>query len=148
MRVSGMNRGPAVTKSPPPTGLERYLRHRRLYSALLLCTIIVMIGAARILTNIADTRQWNVPIAVWEVIVWESTSILMILALVPAMLVFDRYVPVSWQNWRRSLPTHLLGSMVFSALHVEGILLLRKAAYAIAGREYSFDSWLGQWTYE
>ena len=131
-----------------PSFLDRYLRHRRVYSALLLIGALTVGGVASVITQIADVESLGLSFERWELIVWESSSRLVILALVPAILLFDRYLPLTWKNWRRGLPAHLLASLIFSLVHVHLMLLLRKAAYAFVGRSYSFNDWFGQLIYE
>jgi len=47
-----------------------------------------------------------------------------------------------------ALAVALGAALVFSALHVAGILLLRKLAYAVVGQQYGFDSLALQGLYE
>lgn len=49
---------------------------------------------------------------------------------------------------RRHLPWHMLASVAFSALHVAGMVLLRKLVYVAQGEQYSFGNWEVQWPYE
>ncbi len=87
-------------------------------------------------------------VAAWEPWVWEWTSSLMMLALVPAVLAVERRWPFRFDTWRRSLPWHLLASVPFSVLHVGGMIVLRKLAYTMAGFEYTFGAWWQGWGYE
>jgi hypothetical protein len=51
-------------------------------------------------------------------------------------------------RWPTSLPAHLVATVPFSALHVEGMVLLRKLAYGWVGDRYDFGPFLGNWPYE
>jgi DNA-binding LytR/AlgR family response regulator len=137
-----------VINQASPAGLDRYLRHRPFYSAALLITLLVVGGVGSVITQIADVETWGLAIETWELVVWESTSRSVVLALIPAMLAFDRYVPLGWRNLRRSLPAHLLASVVFSVIHVQLMLLLRKLAYSAVDRHYVFNDWMAQQLYE
>jgi hypothetical protein len=78
----------------------------------------------------------------------ELTSHLALLALVPAVIAFERRFPISRAQWRRSLVAHLLGSVVFSLAHVVLMVGLRHLVYAWAGSRYDFGDWLAKWPYE
>jgi len=86
--------------------------------------------------------------AAWEPWVWEWTSSLVILALIPAVLAVERRWPFRFDTWRRSLPWHVLASVPFSLLHVGGMLGLRKLAYHLAGWHYHFGAWWPHFGYE
>lgn len=93
--------------------------------------------------------QWHDDsgLAPWEPVVWEYSSAL---AFLPCLLVpwlAARLEPPG-RRWLRLLPIHALGSLAFSALHVGLFLLLRQAAYAVAGRSYAFAPSLPGFLYE
>jgi hypothetical protein len=46
------------------------------------------------------------------------------------------------------LPIYLIASVVWSLLHVVGMVLLRKFAYVVAGGHYDFGNWLRELAYE
>ena len=87
--------------------------------------------------------------AAWEPWVWEWTSSLTILLLVPAILAVERRWPFRFDTWRRSLPWHLLATVPFSLLHVGGMVVLRTLAYDLAGgAPYRFGPWWEGFGYE
>lgn len=87
--------------------------------------------------------------AAWEPWVWEWTSSLVILALVPAILAVERRWPFRFDTWRWSLPWHLLATVPFSLVHVGGMVALRTLAYDLAGtRRYRFGPWWEGFGYE
>ncbi|WP_323135340.1 LytTR family DNA-binding domain-containing protein [Dyella silvatica] len=71
-----------------------------------------------------------------------------LLALVPMVAAFERRWPFRLDSWRRSLPWHLPASVLFSLLHVGGMIALRKLVYAFAGHSYSFGPWWRGFGYE
>jgi len=84
----------------------------------------------------------NARVAAWEPWVWEWTSSLMILLLVPAIWMVERRWPFRVDTWRRSLPWHLLASVPFSLVHVGGMMALRKWIYDLIGAgPYRFGPW-------
>jgi hypothetical protein len=86
--------------------------------------------------------------AAWEPWVWEWTSSILILALIPAVLAVERRWPFRFDTWRRSLPWHLLASVPFSLIHVAGMTVLRKLAYAAVGEHYDAGASLPNFGYE
>lgn len=86
--------------------------------------------------------------AAWEPWVWESSSALLILLLIPFVKAAERRWPFRFDTWRRSLPWHLLASVAFSLAHVAGMVGLRKLVYAMVGRHYDFGAWWPNFGYE
>jgi LytTr DNA-binding domain len=84
----------------------------------------------------------------WAPWVWETSSSIMILALVPALIAALRRWPIRWGTLQRNVPRHLLCSFVFSLVHVEGMVLLRKLVYVVKGDHYDFGSWWVHFGYE
>ena len=95
-----------------------------------------------------DVRRVHLRVGGWEPMVWEVSSTLVSLLLVPAVVAFTRARPIEFACWRRRLAEYVAASVVWSALHVVAMVALRKAAYAIAGAEYDFGNWLTQGVYE
>ncbi|HWJ04382.1 MAG TPA: LytTR family DNA-binding domain-containing protein [Steroidobacteraceae bacterium] len=104
--------------------------------------------AANTATVVMEYRRMGDPLPAWQPLVWELTSMVMILALVPALVWYTRRYPLHWGAWRRHLPWHVLGSVVFSLVHVVGMVALRKLAYAVEGGSYDFGHWPTELLYE
>jgi two-component system LytT family sensor kinase len=84
----------------------------------------------------------------WKPMVWELSSVVVIFALIPLVVRFEAHFRLdAHPRWRIAI-AHLGAALVFSALHVAGILLLRKLAYAVVGQQYGFDSLALQGLYE
>ncbi|MBQ4855494.1 LytTR family transcriptional regulator [Rhodanobacter sp. B2A1Ga4] len=87
-------------------------------------------------------------VAAWEPWVWEWSSALVILALLPAVIAVERRWPIRLDSWRRNLPLHVLASVPFSLIHVGGMIALRTLAYAVSGGHYRFGPWWFNFGYE
>lgn len=105
-------------------------------------------GFANTATVLMDVRKLGLDFADWEPAVWEWSSGLTMLALVPALVWFTRRFPLHWDTWRRRLVPHLLASVVFSLAHVLGMVGLRKLLYASQGFGYDFGDWSAELLYE
>ena len=91
-----------------------------------------------------DGRQFDA----WEPVVWEFTSVFVLLGLVPAVVAIERRYPIRFDTWRRSVVTHTLATVPFSLVHVGGMLALRNLAYWVAGTEYHFGALARELPYE
>lgn len=105
-------------------------------------------GIANSITVLMDIRRVGLDFAVWEPAVWEWSSGLTMLALVPGLVWFTRRFPMHWDTWRRHLPWHIAASVAFSLIHVLGMVALRKLVYASQGDHYDFGSWPVELIYE
>jgi hypothetical protein len=86
-------------------------------------------------------RMDNPHVPAWEPWVWECSSSMLILALIPLVLAAERRWPFRLDSWRVALARHLPASVLFSLVHVVGMVALRKLAYALAGGHYRFGAW-------
>src|SRR5207342_2139214 len=73
-----------------------------------------------------DFNRANLAVVPWHPVVWEWSSHLVLLALVPAIIAFERQVPLHFETLRRNLPIHALASVVYSVVHVLAMVGLRK----------------------
>jgi hypothetical protein len=112
--------------------------------------IIFFCGQATLnsLTVWLDIERTGLGFARWEPVVWEWSSNLVLLALVPAVVAFERRFGLQWDTWRTNLRWHVLASLVFSIVHVLAMVGLRKLAYASQGEEYGFGNWPLELFYE
>lgn len=100
------------------------------------------------ITVVMDMHRAGLSVADWEPVVWEWSSCLMLLALVPPVVLFTRRFPLHWDNWRRLLPVYLGASVVYSLVHVLGMVALRIWAYHWQGGQYDFGPWPRELAYE
>ena len=100
------------------------------------------------LTVWLDISRIGLGFARWEPVVWEWSSNLVLLALVPAVVAFERRFGLQWDTWRAHLRWHVAASVVFSLVHVLAMVALRKLAYASQGAEYGFGNWPLELFYE
>jgi hypothetical protein len=84
----------------------------------------------------------------WQPLTWESSSSITMLALMPALVYVSRRWPIRFETWQANAPLHLGFTLVFSLLHVAGMVALRKLAYVLAGLHYSFGAWWPAFGYE
>jgi hypothetical protein len=132
----------------PNTLLDRYLHHRRTWEAALWTLWWFLNAAANSAVTIMDIERGGVEVARWEPVVWEYSSAIVLLALLPAQLSFERRFPFQRATWRHALPWHLLATTIYSVAHVLGMVGLRHVAYEVAGTHYDFGYWPQELLYE
>ena len=136
------------TAAAPATLWDRYQPWRRTVEVGYWVVAYVFGAVTNSATSLMDIRRAGLDFAPWEPAVWEWTSHMAALALVPALLWFTRRFPLHFDTWRRNLPWLLLGSVAWSALHVALMVGARKAIYAAQGYEYAFSPWWYEFSYE
>lgn len=136
--------------TPPPASdaLARYQRVRRPVEIGFWVIAIGIQCLLNTLVSLADVRAHVPGLASWKPVVWELSSHAMVLALIPAIVAWVRARPLRWEAWRAFLAWHLLGSVLFSLVHVTGMVLLRLPVHALAGEPYQPGPWLSFWIYE
>jgi two-component system LytT family sensor kinase len=96
------------------------------------------------LIGMADDTQ----IATWKPFVWELSSVTVVFALIPLIVLFERRFPFNARPRWRTLLVHLAAALVFSMLHIAGMLVLRQLAYTIAGEHYDVGDLSLRFVYE
>lgn len=134
--------------SPSPGAYERFLpyRHWVEWGYWIGAVLVSIVGNA--LTVGMEMRRSGLAHHPAEPWIWEGSSNLVLLALVPLVAWFTRRYPLHLDTWRQRLPAYLLASVAFSALHVLGMVGLRMAVYASVGEHYDFGPWGRQFVYE
>ncbi|MFI4980308.1 MAG: LytTR family DNA-binding domain-containing protein [Nevskiales bacterium] len=133
---------------PTPSPLDRYLRHRRFYEVGFWVLFWLLQAVGNSLTSIMEVRRAVGKFADWEPVVWEFSSCMVLLAMVPLVLRIEQRFPFRFARWRRSLLAHAVATVPFSLLHVGAMVLLRKLAYAATGCHYDFGNTGRQLVYE
>lgn len=98
--------------------------------------------------NGVDAQLDHPELPAWMPWSWECSSAILILALLPAVIAFERRWPIRLDDWPRRVPQHLVASVAFSLVHVGGMVGLRQLVYAAAGRHYDSGTWWIHFGYE
>lgn len=136
--------------APAADSYQRYLPYRRLVEIGFWVVLCVMNAMGNTLTTLIDIRREGLDSRFqdWEPAVWEWSSNMVLLALVPFLVWFTRRFPLHFDTWRRNLPWHVLGSLAWSVMHVAAMVAIRKLAYAAQGAHYDFGNPLAEFGYE
>ena len=128
--------------------LDRYLRHRRIWEIALWTTWYLLDAAGNSVVVLMDFERRDLSVDWWEPVVWEYSSALMLLALLPAQLAFDRRFPFRAATWRQAVAAHLVATIPYSLIHVFGMVGLRHLAYGAVASRYEFGYWPKELLYE
>lgn len=135
--------------NPTPTDLlTRYQSWRRIVEPGFWIITSLLQSVFNSWTVWIDLNRGDLHVAYWEPAVWEFSSNLVILCLVPAILAYERRFPLQWTLLKRNLPLHVAGSIVFSLVHVGAMVAIRKLAYLTQGGTYTFGDLPGELLYE
>lgn len=132
----------------PSPLLERYLRRRRLFEVGVFTLIMLGNAVANSVVATLELRRAGIAFAAWEPVTWEFSSHLVLLALMPALLAFDRRFPLYARQFVRNVPKHVAATLAFSALHIGGMVAVRELVYRLQGRDYDFGDWQAGVFYE
>lgn len=104
--------------------------------------------AVNVVLNSVDAQIAHPTLRAWMPWSWECSSGVLIVALLPAVIVFERRWPIGRDDWPIRLSLHAVASVAFSLIHVGGMVGLRKLVYATAGFHYDFGPWWIHFGYE
>ncbi len=138
----------AMMNSDPRNLFERYQPYRRWAEIGFWCSICLIDIVMNTMVVSLDIDRAQLDFESWKPFVWEASSNIMQLVLVPAIIIFERWFPLHLENWRRIIPAHVLASVGYSFLHVGGMVALRKIAYITHGQHYDFGNWPQELFYE
>jgi hypothetical protein len=117
--------------APSSFDYTRFQRWRRPFEigfwVVMLLTNTVFNGATAWFDAVYRTHQAS-SLEPW---IWEATSTVVILALVPFVVWTTRRWPMRFDTWARSLKFHLALSVPFSLAHVGLMIVLRLIAYRL-----------------
>lgn len=127
---------------------EHYLKHERIYIfAMLFCFLGVetTINASSLLMEAANEGDPTPP---WTFFVLEYTSGIAMIALFPLVFLFVKRFPVDWPQLQKNIGWHVLGSLLFTVLHIILMTVLRKLVFLAAGSMYHLGDLSWQLLYE
>lgn len=95
------------------------------------------------------TRNGGVPeFMLWEVFSWEYSSAISTMMLMPILFYWFKKTAVKLPYLKRFILLNLLGTLVFSALHVSIMVAIRELVYFLMGGNYDFGAVPSEFFYE
>lgn len=102
--------------------------------------LAALFGLYQGLNQTIGMRNGSTHFATWKPFVWEISSIIVIVALIPLIARFENTVRIDSRPRTRAFLAHIAGGVVFSIIHTTSMVLLRKLVYAMAGELYEFGN--------
>jgi hypothetical protein len=138
--------------SAPTVPAASLLRHARRHAFGVLWAAYGLVFLVNAAVNTAVVRMDYARLGrateAWQIPLWEWSSGLMFVGVVPLVIWAEQQLPLVWGQLRRHLAAHLGLSVVFSLLHVGGMVTLREAGYFAWGLDYDFGAWPRELVYE
>ena len=130
--------------------IQDYMARRRYFEVAGWMFLIAVGFAANVGIQSADYSRYGVATPLWEIITAEGTSHIATLAVIPLMLLFDRWFPISGATWRRSVVAHAVLSGPWALAHVTLMYWGRVFIHRMVGDNsgYWWPDWWGQFGYE
>lgn len=130
--------------------LKHFQKFQRHYEYALIASVLVINAVVLATSRIMDRQRHGSEFsyAIWEPFVWEISSMLATLALLPAIIWLLNKCYLSWQKIGRSILIFFIASLVFSALHIAGMVLIRELVYLSQGVDYNFGNLWYEFIYE
>lgn len=129
--------------------VEQIEKHKSLYAYLCIFAFLFINNTINASTVwIEYSRTEHPTISMWEPFVWEYTSAISTLILLPVLLYFFRIYPPKMTQIRRQIFRHFIASIIYSASHVAIMVLLRIVIYQFTNGHYEFGNWALELWYE
>jgi len=123
-------------------------RRVRLWQIVFFVGLFGAFDTVNIFTTLANRAGEGQVLSLWEPAVWEYSSLLLMLGLIPFIAWFNDRIPIGARTWKWAVPLHLLATVPFSLIHVSGMLGLRVLVYDLLGKHYGVGPPLATWIYE
>ena len=125
-----------------------YLKYRRAIEWSYF-PVMWSVGALISATSVwMEYQRRGEPLPLWEPLTWEYSSLVVGLLCVWLVVRFDRRFSLLDPKIGAHTLAHLAFTLVYTAIHVPGMVMIRHAVYGLAGRTYDFGDWGFELLYE
>ena len=138
----------ATAPGRPQEPWRRYLPWQGRIEIALWGLAFTIPAIANTLVALMDARRDGFELPAWQPALWEGSSAVVSLLLLPGLLLLCSRYPIHAGTWRRRVPLYVAASVAWSVLHVLGMVGLRKLGYALLGDHYEIEDWLRRFAYE
>lgn len=131
------------------TLFERFDKHKTVYLSILIAVYILLNNSINATSDwMETTRDGSPQFAIWEPFVWEYSSAIGNLVLLPLLFFIWRKLPLKLVSLSLQLAKHFVISLLFSAAHVAIMVWIRKGIYWLVNSAYDFGPLLREFFYE
>lgn len=133
--IADMSRQPSLDRE---TLAERRIARRAMVTICVIMLANYLVNSSSIMMEADRAGRDIQALQPWFI---EGVSMAVILALLPLLVFWERRHPVVTGDWRRALPFHILGALVFSLVHVVTMGVVRETLHPLLfGVPYDFFS--------
>jgi hypothetical protein len=131
------------------TLFERFDQHQSRYVGLLVVAYLLINNSINATSDWMETTRDGTPdFAMWEPFLWEYSSAISTLCLLPTLFFIWHKLSARLNNIPKLLVIHALTALIFSICHVALMVLIRNLAYALADSHYDFGPIFREFFYE
>lgn len=132
------------------TRFENYQKYQTWYEVGVVGVFLLLNSLVLATTRIMDSwrSDEHLPFLIWEPFTWEFSSALMTMFLLPLIVWFLNSKFSTWRGLAYFLFTYLSATVVFSVLHICGMVTLRKLVYWSQNLNYDFGDPVYGFIYE
>jgi hypothetical protein len=117
--------------------IATYLEHRRWVEVAAVVSTMFLVAATQTTTEVIDNLRQGLPSDWLAAAAKELTSGVAVLAMLPALVAFLRWLDLRWSNLRWRVLWHVPAFLVFSFGHILLFTLMRILIWAAAGDRYN-----------
>jgi hypothetical protein len=117
--------------------IATYLEHRRWVEVAAVVSTMFLVAATQTTTEVIDNLRQGLPSDWLAAAAKELTSGVAVLAMLPALVAFLRWLDPRWSNLRWRVLWHVPAFLVFSFGHILLFTLMRILIWAAAGDRYN-----------
>jgi two-component system LytT family response regulator len=118
-----------------------FQQHKTIYEACALFCYFAINATINATTVIMEeARELQPSFQAWEPFVWEYSSALTSLFLMPLIAWFMRQYRWDWQSIKGSLLKYCGAAIIYSLLHVSLMVSMRELVYSLTASDYQFAS--------
>jgi DNA-binding LytR/AlgR family response regulator len=93
-------------------------------------------------------RSGELPYEIWKPFVWEFSSAVSIIILFPTLVwLLDKF-PLNWTKLKFTFVIYFIASLIYSGLHILGMVSIREVIYWIMGQNYDIGDLYFEILYE
>jgi DNA-binding LytR/AlgR family response regulator len=103
-----------------------------------IAALLAVVCVINVFSTLHEAARHGEPLAPWEPVTWEVSSAIASFCACAVIWLALRLAPPGRGRWTRFVVGQAVGVVVFSAVHVGGMVALRVIVYAVAGERYRF----------
>jgi len=125
-----------------------FLKHRLTIITITIFIYGIVNACILSVSRLTDLQRLGISIDNWEPYVWEFSSFIVSFLLILFVIKAESWHRFTYEKFKKHLFYHLIHSMVFSLIHVVGMVLIRNIVYQLMASDYDFGHWPTELLYE